>query len=85
MDTTEPITKKFVTVEYAGDPYSCAKSNQELLDKWMRYNHILKISIYSIWELTAGQTHQRIFIFDGSNIVDWCKGVPLAFYQYYPH
>jgi len=43
IDTTEPITKKFVTGDYVDDPYSCAKfgahpSTEGLLGEWVKYN-----------------------------------------------
>ena len=43
IDTPEPITKKFVTRYYVGDPYSCAKfgahsSTGAFLGEWVKYN-----------------------------------------------
>ena len=40
MDTPQPITKKFLTGDYVGDPYGCAKLSayRGLLGTWVKYN-----------------------------------------------
>jgi len=43
IDIPQPITQKFVTGDYMGNPYSCAKfgahaSTGGLLGKWVKYN-----------------------------------------------
>ena len=44
IDTLQPITKQFVTGDYVGDPYGCAKLDAYavhgggLLGTWVKYN-----------------------------------------------
>ena len=56
IDTPQPITKKFVTGDYVGDPYGCAKlgayPSKGGLGTWVKYNQN-KFYLYPLfWELT---------------------------------
>jgi len=47
IDTPQLITKNFVTSDYVGDPYSCAKLSAHasigILGTWVKYNQIIFI------------------------------------------
>ena len=67
----QPITKTFVTGDYVGDPYGCAKlgAYPSTGDFWAHGWNITKIIfIYApfVRKSPTGQTRRRIFTYDGS-------------------
>ena len=79
IDTPKPITKKFVTGDYVGDPYGCAKlgAYPSTGGFWAHGWNITKIIfIYAfLGNAPTGQTPRRIFTHDGSNDADSRKDV----------
>ena len=81
IDTPQPITKKFVTGDYVGDPYGCAKLGAYPYTGsfWAHGWNITKIIfIYApfLRNSPTGQTRRRIFTHNGSNDADSRKDVP---------
>jgi len=81
IDTPQPITKQFVTDDYVGDPYGCAKLSAYPSTRgfWAHGWNITKvICIYApiYGNSPTGQTRRRIFTRDGSSDVDSRKDVP---------
>ena len=91
IDTPQPITKKFVTGDYVGDPYGCAKLGAYASTGgfWAHGWNITKIIfIYApfLSNSPTGQTRRRIFTHDGSNDADSRKDVPfLGIFHIAPH
>ena len=72
IDTPQPITKKFITDDYIGDPYVCAKlgAYPSTKDFWAHGWNVTKIIfIYALFfrNSPTGQTSRRIFTHDDSN------------------
>ena len=81
IDTPQPITNIFVTGDYLGDPYGCAKlgAYPSIRGFWAHGWNITKIIfIYAPFLMNSptGQTRRRIFTHDGSNDADSRKDVP---------
>ena len=75
IDTLQPITKTFVTGDYVGDPYGCAKlgAYPSKGGFWANGWNITKIIfIYTpfLRNSSTGQTPRRIFTHDGLNDAD---------------
>ena len=91
IDTPQPITKIFVTGDYFGDPYGCAKlgANPSTGGFWAHGWNITKIIfIYApfLRNSPTGQTLRRTFTRDGSNDADSRKDVPfLGIFHIAPH
>ena len=88
IDTPQLITKKFVTGNYVGDPYCCAKLGAYPCTGgfWTHGWNITKIIfIYTLfWELTY--IRRRIFTHDGSSDADSSKDVLFGnFFHIAPH
>jgi len=70
----QPITKKFVTCDYVGDPYGCAKlgAYPSTGGFWAHGWNITKIFLFIpfLRNSPTCQTCRRIFTHDGSNDVD---------------
>ena len=77
IDTPQPITKTFVTCDYVGDPYGCAKfgaypSTGELLGTWVKYNFRACDSssfVTDIWRVNLGLMIIIIIIIIITNII----------------
>ena len=87
IDTLQPITKKFVTGDYDGDPYGCAKlgAYPSTGGFWAHGWNITKIIfIYAPFfrNSPTGHTRQPIFTHDGSNDADSRKDVPFGGFSY---
>jgi len=81
IDTPQPITKIFVTGDYVGNPYGCAKlgAYPSMGGFWAHGWNITKIIfIYTpfLRNSPTGQTCRRIFTHDSSNDADSRKDVP---------
>jgi len=91
IHTPSPITKKFVTNDYVGDLYGCAKfcANLSTGGFWANWWNITKIYlfIYTFYvNSPTGQTCRQIFTLDDSNNADSRKGVPFGgFVDITPH
>ena len=91
IDTPQPITKKFVTGDYVGDPYGCAKlgaypyTGGFLAHGW-NITKIIFIYAPFLRNSPTGQTRLRIFTHDSSNDADSRKDVPfLGIFHIAPH
>ena len=92
IDTPQPITKKVVTGDYIGDPYSCAKLGAHMSTGgiWAYGWNITKIIFIYTFLGThlvtpTGQKRRRIFTHDGSNDADSRKDVLLGYVHIAPH
>jgi len=75
--------QKFVTGDYIGGPTAVPYLVQIrpwwLLGKWVKYNKIIYLFIYTFFmNSPTSQTRRRIFTLDGSNDADSRKGVPFG-------
>jgi len=87
IDTSQPITKKFVTGDYVGDPYGCAKlgaypSTGGRLGTWVKYNQNYFYLCPLFGNSPTGQTRQRILTHDSSNDADSRKDAPFKEFFY---
>ena len=67
IDTPQPITKQFVTGDYVGDPYGCAKlgtGHRGLLGAWVRYNQNYFYSYPLFGNSPTGQTRAKMCILE---------------------
>jgi len=75
--------EKFVTGDYIGGPTAVPYLVQIrpwwLLGKWVKYNKIIYLFIYTFFmNSPTSQTRRRIFTLGGSNDADSRKGVPFG-------
>jgi len=87
--TLQPITKTFVTGDYVGDPYGCAKLGAYASTEgfWAHGWNITKIIfIYTFFgNSPTGQIRRPIFTHDGSNDADSRKDLPFGIFHIAPH
>ena len=75
--TAHPITQQFVTCDYVGDPYSCAKlgahmSTGGLLGTWVKYNQNYFYLYPFLRNSLTGRSRRRIFTLRRRGLAKGC-------------